>query len=80
MHFTGINRSRDLVEIVELPDRRWFVGVQFHPEYKSTVGRPHPLFLSFVEAVIGHARDQDLIKSPNPVRREKKLQLASAKV
>ena len=80
MHFTGVNRSRDLVEIVELPDRRWFVGVQFHPEYKSTVGRPHPLFASFVGAVIEHAREQDLIKSPKPVRREKKLQLASAKV
>jgi len=80
MQFTGVNRSRDLVEIVELPEHRWFVGVQFHPEYKSTVVRPHPLFASFVEAAVQHAREQDLIKSPKPVRREKKLQLASAKV
>ena len=39
MHFTGVNPKRDLVEIVELPDKRWFIGVQFHPEYRSTVGK-----------------------------------------
>ena len=50
MQFTGINLTRDLVEIVELPEKRWFVGVQFHPEYQSTVDNPHPLFLSFVGA------------------------------
>jgi len=38
------------VEIVELKDHPWFIGVQFHPEYRSTVARPHPLFIHFVEA------------------------------
>ena len=47
---TGINPESGLVEIVELPDHPWFVGVQFHPELKSTVENPHPLFVSFVKA------------------------------
>jgi len=41
-----------LVEIMELKDHKWFVGVQFHPELKSTVENPHPLFVSFVKACI----------------------------
>jgi len=49
---TGINPDMDLVEIVEIPKHPWFVGVQFHPEYKSTVSNPHPLFVKFVEACI----------------------------
>jgi len=52
MKFTGINPDNDLVEIVEVPDHPWFVGVQFHPEYKSTVVNPAPLFVSFVKASI----------------------------
>ena len=55
LKFTGINPKRDLIEIAELPDHPWFVGVQFHPEYRSIVGRPHPLFKSFVEACVRHA-------------------------
>ncbi|MDP5076498.1 MAG: CTP synthase [Nonlabens sp.] len=47
---TGINPKTGLVEIVEIPTHPWFVGVQFHPEYKSTVASPHPLFVSFVAA------------------------------
>jgi len=47
---TGFNPSSGLVEIVEIEDHPWFVGVQFHPEYKSTVLTPHPLFISFVQA------------------------------
>lgn len=47
---TGINPATNLVEIVELPDHPYFVGVQFHPEYKSTVENPHPLFVAFVQA------------------------------
>jgi len=47
---TGINKKDDLVEIIELKDHPWFVGVQFHPEYKSTVAKPHPLFIGFVKA------------------------------
>ena len=52
MKATGINPETGLVEIVEIPNHPWFVGVQFHPEYKSTVAHPHPLFLSFVKAVL----------------------------
>jgi CTP synthase len=47
---TGINPESDLVEIMELTTNDWFVGVQFHPEYKSTVLVPHPIFISFIEA------------------------------
>lgn len=49
---TGINPETGLVEIVEIPSHPWFVGVQFHPEYKSTVPHPHPLFVDFVKAAI----------------------------
>jgi len=49
----GINPDSNLVEIIELKGHRWFIGVQFHPEYSSTVVNPHPLFLSFVKACIG---------------------------
>jgi CTP synthase len=40
------------VEIVTIPSHPWFIGVQFHPEYRSTVEEPHPLFTSFVEAAL----------------------------
>jgi CTP synthase len=49
---SGINQKDNLVEIVELADHPWFVGIQFHPEYKSTVANPHPLFVNFVKAAI----------------------------
>jgi CTP synthase len=49
---SGINRTDNLVEIVELTNHPWFVGIQFHPEYKSTVANPHPLFVNFVKAAI----------------------------
>lgn len=48
----GINRKRDLVEIVEIEDHPWFVGVQFHPEFKSKPFKAHPLFASFVAAAL----------------------------
>jgi len=48
----GINPESNLVEIIEIPDHKWFVGVQFHPEYSSTVIKPHPLFVSFIRACI----------------------------
>ncbi|MEK2644424.1 CTP synthase [Bdellovibrio sp. BCCA] len=47
---SGICKERDLVEIVELPDHPWFIGVQFHPEFKSKPLAPHPLFVHFVKA------------------------------
>lgn len=49
----GVNPESNLVEIVEIPDHKWFVGVQFHPEYNSTVLNPHPLFVKFIQACIG---------------------------
>lgn len=49
---SGINPEGSLVEIIELKGHPWFIGVQFHPEYKSTVANPHPLFTNFVKAVI----------------------------
>lgn len=51
---SGINPDNKLVEIVEIPNHPWFLGVQFHPEYKSTVDNPHPLFLAFIKAGIKH--------------------------
>jgi len=54
----GINEQNNLVEIIELKDHPWFVGVQFHPEYKSTVAMPHPLFVYFVKAAIKHHKVQ----------------------
>jgi CTP synthase len=53
MKATGINPDNGLVEIVEILDHPWFVGVQFHPEYKSTVAQPHPLFIEFIKAAVG---------------------------
>jgi CTP synthase len=47
---TGINPESGLVEIVEVENHPFFVGVQYHPEYKSTVVKPHPLFVAFVKA------------------------------
>jgi CTP synthase len=53
MTATGINPESNLVEIMELKSHKWFVGVQFHPELKSTVENPHPLFVAFVKACMG---------------------------
>jgi len=50
---TGYNPETGLVEIVEIPAHKWFVAVQFHPEYSSTVLHPHPLFVDFVKAALG---------------------------
>ncbi|WP_053977465.1 CTP synthase [Mangrovimonas xylaniphaga] len=52
MKATGFNPDTGLVEIVEIPENNWFVGVQYHPEYKSTVANPHPLFVAFVKAAL----------------------------
>ena len=53
MQCVGTNPESGLVEIVEIPTHRWYVGTQFHPEYSSTVLRPHPLFLDFVKVAKG---------------------------
>ena len=47
---TGTNTELNLVEVVELKGHTWFVGVQYHPELKSTPEKPHPLFVDFVKA------------------------------
>jgi CTP synthase len=57
MRIAGINPEKNLVEIIELEDHPWFVGVQFHPEYKSTVMNPHPLFVDFVKASLAHKKE-----------------------
>ena len=49
---TGVNPKRDLVEIIELPDHPFFVGVQFHPEFQSRPLSPHPLFVGLVRAAV----------------------------
>jgi len=49
---SGLNEESNLVEIVELKNHKWYIGVQFHPEYSSTVIKPHPLFIDFIKAAI----------------------------
>lgn len=53
---TGINPESGLVEIMEQPGHPWFVGTQFHPEYRSTVLNPHPLFIAFIKAAIKNSK------------------------
>lgn len=53
---TGKNPESGLVEVVEIPEHPWFVGAQFHPEYKSTVANPHPLFTAFIKAAIDNKK------------------------
>jgi CTP synthase len=54
LQISGTNPENDLVEIIELPEKRFFIGVQFHPELKSTVLNPHPLFVHFVRAAMDY--------------------------
>lgn len=56
MKAVGVNPDSDLVEVIELKDHPWFIGVQYHPELKSTVMNPHPLFVGFVEAALKHKK------------------------
>lgn len=51
----GENPETHLVEVVEVPGKRWFIGTQYHPEYQSTVLNPNPLFMSFVKAAIDYS-------------------------
>jgi len=60
---TGINPETGLVEIVELKDHPWFVGVQFHPELKSTVENPHPLFVNFIKAAVAYHKAHEKSKA-----------------
>lgn len=64
MKGVGINPGSELVEIIEIPKHIWFVGVQFHPEYSSTVIKPNPLFVDFIKAaVLFHTLEEKKIKS-----------------
>lgn len=53
---SGINPESNLVEIIEITEHPWFIGVQFHPEYKSTVENPHPLFVDFIRAAFKYKK------------------------
>ncbi|MCP4803212.1 CTP synthase [Flavobacteriaceae bacterium] len=58
---TGANPKTGLVEIIEIPKHPWFVGVQYHPEYKSTVANPHPLFVAFVKASLKQKKTKNSV-------------------
>ncbi|GAL64673.1 CTP synthase [Algibacter lectus] len=62
MKATGLNPNTGLVEIVEIPTHPWFIGVQYHPEYKSTVANPHPLFVAFVKAGLNFSKKRKSAK------------------
>jgi CTP synthase len=62
MRATGVNPEGGMVEIVEIEDHPWFVGVQFHPEYSSTVLNPHPLFVEFIGAVVKEKQEEAVVK------------------
>lgn len=62
MQLVGMNPERDLVEIIELENHPWFVGVQFHPELRSTVNHPQPLFVDFVKASLKYSKLNKLNK------------------
>ena len=57
MRCVGKNPESDLVEIVEIPNLKWYIGTQFHPEYQSTVLKPHPLFLDFIKTAIANKKN-----------------------
>ena len=57
MKCVGINPDMNLVEVMEIPTLKWFVGVQYHPEYNSTVVKPNPLFLAFMKAAIDNKKE-----------------------
>jgi len=59
MKCVGENPGSHLVEVVEIPEKRWFVGTQYHPEYSSTVLHPNPLFISFVNAAIKYREEKN---------------------
>jgi CTP synthase len=54
---SGINPETGLVEIVEIENHPYFIGVQYHPEYKSTVAMPHPLFVNFIAAAVKNKKN-----------------------
>ena len=65
MKCVGLNPETGLVEVVEIPEKRWFIGTQYHPEYQSTVLHPNPIFMSFVKAAIAYKAEQALDSTPD---------------
>ena len=59
MQCVGTNPGTGLVEVVEVPEKRWFIGTQYHPEYQSTVLHPNPLFISFIKAAIAYHDEKE---------------------
>lgn len=55
----GENPASHLVEVIEIPEKRWYIGVQYHPEYSSTVLNPNPLFVSFVKAAVDYSEEKN---------------------
>lgn len=64
---TGINPDNNLVEMVEMPSHPFYIGVQFHPELKSTVMNPHPIFVNFVAAALTYSQQKRSVETLNPV-------------
>lgn len=69
MVFCGTSPNGDLIEMIELPDHPWFLGCQFHPEFKSTPRNPHPLFRGFIAAAL---TARDLRTSSRPIKERKR--------
>lgn len=61
MKCTGINPDTNLVEVIEIPGKKWYLGVQFHPEYNSTVVSPNPLFMSFIKAIVENKKQNNKV-------------------
>lgn len=59
MKITGVNPETNLVEVVEVEDHPWYVASQYHPEYKSTVAKPHPMFVGFVKAMLEYHENNE---------------------
>jgi CTP synthase len=70
MHFTGLSPDGRLVEIVEIPDHPFYLGTQFHPEFKSRPNRPHPLFANFIDAALAFARANGRAEASAPMLQE----------
>ena len=73
MIIAGVSEPAGLVEIIEIEDHPWFVGCQFHPEFKSRPQTPHPLFSHFIQAAIGYSRRREWSQQ----KEEKNLELKS---
>tara|TARA_B100000609_G_scaffold199667_1_gene206065 strand:+ start:35851 stop:37644 length:1794 start_codon:yes stop_codon:yes gene_type:complete len=80
---SGICKERDLVEIIEISEHPWFVGVQFHPEFKSRPLNPHPLFREFVKSSLQHGKSVPKTglkkKTKTPARKKTRAQSSTAK-